>query len=163
MVLMASPPHTRKLHSIMSRSIRRDPSLLNSTPLSNLRKSFHHIASQRRASKMMQGVSLVDRLGLRSRSGSMSAGSGPDSETSSEAREEDLRRALDAALSSLNALGNIYEQRETRWRDEMRRLNTDRESVEMLLTQTFGQLTATAATANLNGSSGGGARESTEL
>lgn len=91
----------------------------------------------------------------------MSAGSGPDSETSSEAREEDLRRALDAALSSLNALGHIYEQRETRWRDEMMRLNTDRQSVEMLLTQTFGQLGASALNANFTGSSGG-AKESSE-
>ena len=33
---------------------------------------------------------------------------------------EDLRRALGAALNSLDALGKIYEGRELRWREEMR-------------------------------------------
>lgn len=61
---------------------------------------------------------------------------------SSESREEDLRRALEAALGSLDALGNIYEERENRWREEMKRLNDDRSRVELLLSQTFGKFSA---------------------
>lgn len=53
-------------------------------------------------------------------------------------REEELKRALDAALGSLNALGAIYEQRESRWRDEMHRLSEDRERVELLMRQILG-------------------------
>ena len=52
--------------------------------------------------------------------------------------EEELRRALEAALGSLGALGNIYDQREARWKDEMKRLTEDRERVELLLRQTLG-------------------------
>ena len=50
----------------------------------------------------------------------------------------ELRRALEAALGSLGAIGNIYDAREARWRDEMRRLSEDRERVEMLLKQALG-------------------------
>jgi hypothetical protein len=144
MILLAAPPHTRKLHSLMSRSIRRDSSLSGSPSVLAIRKGFYQLNSQRRASKSSQNISLVDRLGLRLREGSTSVDSGRGSESSSESREEDLRRALEAALGSLEALGSIYEQRETRWRDEMRKLNTDRESVEMLLSQAFRHMKATA-------------------
>jgi len=65
-------------------------------------------------------------------------GSADGSENSSESREEDLKRALEAALGSLGALGGIYEQRETRWREEMRRVGEDRERVELLLQQALG-------------------------
>jgi len=141
MILVAAPPHTRKLYSLMSRSIRRDPALLNGDPVSNIRRSFRHVATHRRMSRVSHGMSLVDRLGLRSRSGSISADSMGHSDVgSSESREDDLRRALDAALGSLDALGTIYEERENRWRDEMKRLNDDRSRVELLLTQTFGKL-----------------------
>ena len=58
--------------------------------------------------------------------------------TQAEGREGDLRQALEAALGSLGALGSIYEQREARWRDEMRRLGEDRERVEILLRQALG-------------------------
>lgn len=116
----------------MSRSIRRDPSLLNSTPLSNVRNNFSALAAQRRATRTRR-FSLADRLSS-TRSGSSADGS----QGSGELREEDLRRALEAALVSLNALGNIYEQREARWRDEMRRLSDDRGRVELLLSQALG-------------------------
>lgn len=154
MILLAAPPHTRKLHSLMSRSIRRDSSIVGSPSVSNIRKSFYQVNSIRRATKMSQTIPLVDRLGLRSREGSTSVDSGPGSESSSESREEDLRRALEAALGSLETLGSIYEQRETRWREEMRKLNTDRDSVEVLLTRAFGQLRVAAAPSvtDVNGS-----------
>jgi len=124
----------------MSRSIRRDSALLNGDPVSNIRRSFREVAIQRRVSRVSHGMSLVDRLGLRSRSGSISVDSMGHSDVgSSESREDDLRRALDAALGSLDALGNIYEERENRWREEMKRLNDDRSRVELLLSQTFGK------------------------
>ena len=154
MILVAAPPHTRKLYSLMSRSIRRDPILLGSDPISSVRRSFRHVATQRKVSRVNHGMSLVDRLGLRSRSGSVSVDSMGQSDVgSSEGREEDLRRALEAALGSLDALGNIYEERENRWREEMKRLNDDRSRVELLLSQTFGKLSA--------GVGSGGSGEST--
>ena len=140
MILVASPPHTRKFYSLMSRSIRRDPALLGADSVSNIRRSFKHVATQRKVSRVNHGMSLVDRLGLRSRSGSISVDSMGHSDVgSSESREDDLKRALEAALGSLDALGTIYEERENRWRDEMKRLNDDRSRVELLLSQTFGR------------------------
>ena len=140
MILVATPQHTRKLYSLMSRSIRRDPTILSGEPVSSIRRSFRHVAGQRRMSRVNHGMSIVDRLGLRSRSGSVSVDSMGQSDVgSSESREEDLRRALEAALGSLDALGNIYEEREGRWREEMKRLNDDRSRVELLLSQTFGK------------------------
>ena len=68
----------------------------------------------------------------------MSSGASGDGSDSSESREEDLKRALDAALGSLGVLGNMYEQREARWLEEMRRVSEDRERVEMLLRQVLG-------------------------
>lgn len=67
-----------------------------------------------------------------------STSSGTGSDGSSESREDDLRRALEAALGSLGAMGDIYNQREARWRDEMRRVSDDREQVELLLRQALG-------------------------
>jgi hypothetical protein len=128
LVLMAAPSHSTKLHSITSRSIRRDPALVNSPAMSSLRSSFRHVASRRRVSRANR-VSLADRL--LSNSGSSTGGS----DGSSESREEDLRRALQAALGSLGALGGLYDQREARWREEMRRISDDRETVELLLKQ----------------------------
>ena len=105
-------------------------------------------------------MSLVDRLGLRSRSGSVSADSVGQSDVgSSESREEDLRRALDAALGSLDALGNIYDERENRWREEMKRLSDDRSRVELLLSQTFGKISTVGVSSIGSGEStvnGGG-------
>jgi hypothetical protein len=140
MILVAAPPHTRKLYSLMSRSIRREPALLGSDPVSSIRRSFRHVATQRKITRVNHGMSLVDRLGLRSRPGSISAESMGQSDVgSSESREDDLRRALEAALGSLDALGNIYEERENRWREEMKRLSADRSQVDLLLSQTFGR------------------------
>lgn len=78
-------------------------------------------------------MSLAERLSS-ARSDSSADGS-PGSGTPGEV---DLRRALETALGSLGALSSIYEQREARWRDEMRRLSEDRERVELLLHQAFG-------------------------
>lgn len=102
--------------------------------MTKLRSSFRRLASRRRGSRPNK-VSLADRL-LSNSSSSASGGGGSDG--SSESREEDLRRALEAALGSLGALGGIYEQREARWREEMRRISDDRETVELLLKQALG-------------------------
>jgi len=160
MILVASPPHTRKLYSLMSRSIRRDPALLNGDPVSSIRGSFKHVATQRKMSRANHGMSLVDRLGLRPRSGSISVDSMGQSDVgSSESREDDLKRALDAALGSLDALGNIYEERENRWREEMKRLNDDRSRVELLLSQTFGKFPGMGMSSGSGGSTINGQNE----
>lgn len=154
MILVAAPPHTRKLYSLMSRSIRREAAFLSSDSVSGIRRSFRNIAVQRRASRVNHGMSLVDRLGLRSRSGSVSVDSMGQSDVgSSESREDDLRRALEAALGSLDALGNIYEEREHRWREEMKRLNDDRSRVELLLSQNFGKFSAVGVSSSGSGES----------
>jgi hypothetical protein len=50
----------------------------------------------------------------------------------------ELKRALSAALGSLGALESIYEEREARWLEEMRRISEDRERIELLLRQALG-------------------------
>ncbi|KAF7799972.1 hypothetical protein EIP86_011215 [Pleurotus ostreatoroseus] len=132
LIVLAAPSHSTKLHALTSRSIRRDPTLLNSPAMSSLRQNFSSLAGQRRVSRTRR-LTLADRL-----SSSCSVSSADGSQAGGEAREEELRRALGAALGSLNALGNIYEQREARWRDEMKRLSDDRERVELLLRQALG-------------------------
>lgn len=75
-------------------------------------------------------MSIIDRL---SQSGSSTGGS-----QAGELREEELKRALEAALGSIGAMGTIYEEKEARWRDELRRLSEDRAQIEMFLRQTLG-------------------------
>ncbi|KAJ8091742.1 hypothetical protein PM082_020977 [Marasmius tenuissimus] len=128
MVLLAAPNHTSKLHMATSRSIRRTNNLSRSPAMSTLRAGFRRIAVERRNMRARSKASFADRFFL-------SSGTSGDGSDSSESREEDLKRALDAALSSLGVLGNMYEQREARWLEEMRRISEDRERVEMLLRQ----------------------------
>jgi hypothetical protein len=129
-VLLAAPTHTGKLHSIASRAIRRDTDLLDSTDMMNIRSGFAEVAARRRASR---SASLLEQL---SRASSSPRDGSPSS--SSEAREEDLRRALDTAFGSLRALGGLYEQREMRWIEEKHRLDEDKEKVQLLLKQVLG-------------------------
>ena len=129
-MLLAAPTHTGKLHSIASRAIRRDTDLLDSTDMMNIRSGFAEVAARRRASR---SASLLEQL---SRASSSPRDGSPSS--SSEAREEDLRRALDTAFGSLRALGGLYEQREMRWIEEKHRLDEDKEKVQLLLKQVLG-------------------------
>lgn len=133
--MLASPSHSTKLHALTSRSIRRDPSLLNSPKLAGIRGAFSHLASQRRTARS-QRISLAERLHLSTAGSASSANGSPGAEW----REEDLRRALEAALGSLNEMGKIHDRREARWRDEMRRLTEDRDRVELVLRQALGPL-----------------------
>ncbi|CAL1701999.1 unnamed protein product [Somion occarium] len=129
LVLLAAPSHSSKLHSLTSRSIRRDAAISGSKAMSRLKGSFNQLAAQRKASRTNR-LSLFETLS--------SAGSPGGSSMGGENREEDLRQALNTALASLGAMGSIYEQREARWRDEMRKLSEDREHVELLLRQALG-------------------------
>ncbi|KAI0959100.1 hypothetical protein AcW1_004029 [Taiwanofungus camphoratus] len=135
LIVLASPSHSTKLHALTSRSIRRDPSLLNSPKLAGIRGAFSHLASQRRTARS-QRISLAERLHLSTAGSASSANGSPGAEW----REEDLRRALEAALGSLNEMGKIHDRREARWRDEMRRLTEDRDRVELVLRQALGPL-----------------------
>ena len=45
---------------------------------------------------------------------------------------------MEAASGSLGVLGDMYERREARWREEMQRVAEDREHVELLLRQALG-------------------------
>ena len=133
--MLASPSHSTKLHALTSRSIRRDPALYNSSKLANIRTSFNHLATKRRNARS-QRISLVERLHLSTGSASSVDGS----PITAESREADLRRALEAALGSLHEMGKIYEEREMRWREEMRQLTDDRDRVELVLKQALGPL-----------------------
>ncbi|KIY51068.1 hypothetical protein FISHEDRAFT_38550 [Fistulina hepatica ATCC 64428] len=141
LVLLAAPSHSTKLQAVTSRSIKRYPMLKNSPAMRNIRSEFSRLASQRRVLRSQkQKASLADRfLGqyMSSRDGSSSSSLEPSESDSS--REEELRRALNAALGSLDALNGIYEQREARWREEMRRITEDHEKVDFLLRQVVGE------------------------
>ncbi|KIK01082.1 hypothetical protein K443DRAFT_99269 [Laccaria amethystina LaAM-08-1] len=132
MVLLAAPSHSTKLHSLRSRAVRRHPALANSSSMSDLRTGFKRIATQRRSTRSTKS-SVIDRLI------NCNSTSGDGSDGSSESREEDLRHLLETALGSLGVLGGIFEQRESRWVEEMQRINEDRDRVELLLTQVLGE------------------------
>ncbi|KAH9037513.1 hypothetical protein EDB85DRAFT_2142466 [Lactarius pseudohatsudake] len=95
---------------------------------------LHSVASRavRPRRRAWRSSSLLEQL---SRASSSRDGS-PSS--SSDAREEDLRRALDTAIGSLHALGSLYERREMRWIEEKHRLDEDKEKVQLLLKQVLG-------------------------
>ncbi|KAJ7071095.1 hypothetical protein C8F01DRAFT_975248 [Mycena amicta] len=130
LVLLANPSHTTQLHSLTSRSLQRNPAFGQSPAMKGLRAGFKHIATQRRATRSHQS-SLADRF----MTSSNLSGEGSDMSL----REEDLKRALGTALGSLSTLKGIYEQREARWVEEMRRIRDDRERVELLLRQVLGE------------------------
>jgi hypothetical protein len=132
MMILAAPSHSTKLYSLKSRAIRRQAVQAISAPMKEVRAGFSRIASQRRTTRLHR-PSIVERFMLPS-----IGSSGDGSDGSSESREEDLKRALEVALGSLGALGGIYEQREVRWVEEMRRISEDRERVELLLKQVLG-------------------------
>lgn len=96
----------------------------------SIRSGFAEVAARRRSSR---SASLLEQL---SRASSSPRDGSPSS--SSDAREEDLRRALDTAIGSLRALGGLYEQREMRWIEEKHRLDDDKEKVQLLLKQVLG-------------------------
>ncbi|GLB33229.1 putative thyroid hormone receptor binding protein [Lyophyllum shimeji] len=132
-VVMAAPSHSTKLYSATSRAVRRQSATTAcAVSLKEMRSAFSRIALHRRSTRSHKS-SLIDRFLV-----GPSAASGSGSDGSSESREEDLKRALEAALGSLGALGGIYEQREARWHEEMRRVQEDRERVELLLRQVLG-------------------------
>jgi hypothetical protein len=113
-----------------SRSIRRSSDLSRSSSLAAIKGSFRQIAARRRASRSHR-TTLVDRLSQIS----SSSGEGSDG---SESREQDLKRALQAALGSLSTLSELYQQREARWREEMRQVAEEREKVDLVLKQALG-------------------------
>jgi hypothetical protein len=132
MVLLAAPSHSTKLHTLTSRSVRREQ-LVKSPAMSQMRTAFKGIASRRNTTRSRAGAaSIVQRL--LSSTGSLS----DTSDASSESREGDLKRALETALGSLDALRMIYENRVSRWEDEMSRISDEREKVDLLLRQTLG-------------------------
>lgn len=137
-VLMAAPSHSTKLYTATSRSVRRQSATTSAMAMKEMRNAFSRIATTRRNTRSNK-ASLVDRFLM-----NPSSASGNGSDGSSESREEDLKRALEAALGSLGALGGIYEQREARWHEEMRRITEDRERVELLLRQVLGDSRGTS-------------------
>jgi hypothetical protein len=129
-VLLAAPSHTGRLRAVASRAIRRDLRLLESSDMTSIRSAFAEVAARRRASRSPSLLEQLERASSSSRDGSPSSGS--------DVREEDLRRALDTAISSLHVIGSIYEQRERRWIEEKQRLDEDKDRVQLLLKQVLG-------------------------
>jgi len=132
MLLLAAPSHSNTLHTLSSRSLRRSPALMLSSEISNIRSNFSKVAASRRSARA-QTASLLERL----RGQSASVASSSPSETA-EAREEELKFALEGALGSLSQMGKMYHDLQTRWQVEMSRLGEERESIQLLLQQAFG-------------------------
>ena len=133
LILLAAPSHSNKLHYLASRSLRRDTALSKSKAMDLLKGSFGQIAAQRKASRTDR-TSLLEKLSNASDGSPGASGSSLPGDN----RGEDLRKALTTALASLSVMGNIYEKREARWREEMKKLSEDREHVELLLRQALG-------------------------
>ncbi|RXW22628.1 hypothetical protein EST38_g3233 [Candolleomyces aberdarensis] len=132
MVVLAAPPHSNKLYSIRSRSIRRATVLRNSAAFREVRSSFKRLATQRKNIRPVKPQSLAEKL-LET-----SSMTGDGSDGSNESRAEDLRKALDMALGSLNYLNGMYEMRENRWQEEMKRMQEDKEKASLILNQVLG-------------------------
>jgi hypothetical protein len=128
-VLLAAPSHTGKLHSVASRTVRRDSSF-RPTEMKHIRSAFARIATRQHAARTPSLLEQLSRDCLSSYEGPSTSASG--------AREEDLLRALDTAIGSLQALGTIYERREERWAEEKLRLDEDNDRVQLLLKQVLG-------------------------
>lgn len=133
MILLAAPSHSTELHALTSRSVRRDQ-MIKSPAMTQIRTGFKGIASRRTNTRSRTATaSILERL----LSSTSASGDGSDT-SSSEAREGDLKRALETTLGSLETLRVIYEHRVTRWEEEMSRISDEREKVELLLRQTIG-------------------------
>lgn len=95
----------------------------------SIKEGCGQIAYQRRAARANQ-VSLFERFYA------YTSGSEDGSPTvASSSREDDLRRALNAAIASLSAMKQMYGMREARWAEESKRNADERAGVEMLLGQ----------------------------
>ncbi|KAI5997333.1 hypothetical protein EDC04DRAFT_1146647 [Pisolithus marmoratus] len=118
------------MHALTSRFVRREQ-LDKSPAMATVRTAFKGIASRRRAART-RSTSLIQQL--------VNAGAtvGEGSDGGSDAREGELKRALETALGSLDELRAIYEQRVGRWEDEMERIADERDRVDLLLHQTLG-------------------------
>ncbi|PPQ66604.1 hypothetical protein CVT24_006915 [Panaeolus cyanescens] len=132
MILLASPSHTTKLHALHSRSIRRQPLITNSASMKELKRSFGAVAAQRRATRREKSP-VMDRL-----MASSGSSTGDGSDGSSTLTEGNLRRALELALDSLQTMGQVYDDREARVLEELKRSRDDRERLELLLKQIVG-------------------------
>lgn len=98
----------------------------------SIRDGFAQIASQRRVARANQ-MPLLERLYA------YTSGSDDGSpSTTGSSREDDLKRALHAAVTSLSAMKQMYDMREVRWTEEAKRNAEEREGVEMLLSQILG-------------------------
>ena len=135
MVVLAAPPHSSKLYSIRSRNIRRAPVLRDSHAMSELRRNFKRLSTQHKNMRPVKSKTLADKL-LESQN--LLTGDGSAAASNPEAREEQLKKALEMALGSLNMLNGMYEMRESKWQEEMRRMQEDKEKMSMVLNQVLG-------------------------
>ncbi|KAL1747781.1 hypothetical protein HDZ31DRAFT_31153 [Schizophyllum fasciatum] len=145
MVLLCAPSHTTKLQSLSSRAIRRNATLREGKTLRLLRTQFSRLSAERRRVRAhSRSSSLADRLFAHVASPLTRGDGTPGADATADMREEDLRRALGTALGSLGALGSMYEQREARFKEELRRTAEERQRVELLMRQALGEGHASA-------------------
>lgn len=148
LVLLAAPSHSKKLHSVVSRSIKRDPSLSNSSQIRGIRTSFSRLSNHQRALKHSQKPQSLSALLLSHAQTSPSippGSSSPDAESAlgssvggTSEREEELRRALQLTLGTLSVVGGIFEQREARFKEEIKRVGMDKATVAELVGRVLG-------------------------
>ncbi|TFL00029.1 hypothetical protein BDV98DRAFT_509360 [Pterulicium gracile] len=133
LVMLAAPSHSKKLHSVVSRSIKRDPSLSSSTQFRGIRTSFSRLSNHQRAIKHSQKPQSLSALILSHAQTGVGSSTGGTSE-----REEELRRALQLTLGTLSVVGGIFEQREARFKEEIKRVGMDKATVAELVGRVLG-------------------------
>ena len=99
---------------MQSRAIRWDVELIDSPDMVNICSAFAEVAARRHALHASLLFEQLSHASLSPHDGSPSS--------SSEAREGDLRHALDTTIGSLHALESLYEQWEMCWIKEKHRL-----------------------------------------
>ncbi|QRV72215.1 hypothetical protein RhiJN_00229 [Ceratobasidium sp. AG-Ba] len=154
MILAAAPPDQHQTHLLLSRSILRDTDYSHTAQEARAIFSDISIARRReradqlrRARQERQRKKIIDdRLnqimiqnqeraaqGALERSGGVGSGSDETSMPQPQT-DEDLRLALDKAVNSLQEMRRVFEDMETRHREETNRRKEESLSIEKLLT-----------------------------
>jgi hypothetical protein len=93
-----------------------------------LKVGFKRMATHRRKTRSYPQTSLAEKIW----ESSVTPGE------SSDGSEMGLKRAYETAVHSLGAFERIFEEREARWSEEMRKIGEDRERMDLLLRQILG-------------------------
>lgn len=148
MILAAAPPDQHQTHLLLSRSILRDTSYSHIaqearsifSDISIARRRERTEALRRARQERQRKKAADDRMATMAHlalTAENHVGSGSDETSvpaSQPSQEQDLRMALDAARASLQEMRRVYDEMETRHREESNRRKEESLSLEKLLT-----------------------------